>query len=442
MLKPRSYYLTEEHLKIKEEATKWLLEDGNNYCAIPYRHMAIEANGDIRPCCMGDPFKGVNIKKTNSSFSSNPTELINARSINDVLNDPVRQKFIDSFDQNKQHPACDICWKDNNKHSTRIKFSTRPETIEATVAAMNNNPSARERKLTWLEIKPGNRCNLKCRICGVHNSSQWTKDAYEHNKHFGNTGIQNFKESHEYKYTNSCNWIDDEKFWNDIESFDQIQLIHFMGGEPFMVPEHFNMLKKIIDSDKIDSKNITIRYNTNGTYFLTDEQINILENFYEVGISISVDDIEDRFEYQRKLATWSEVKNNLIKYQNLNQTSKVIYSVLDPTISIYNIWWIDEIEKEFNNIGYNLWEQSSHFVQRGSNDCRVLPPEILDYLIKKYSVGSGYQQNIANYLQTAKPFNFSKLEETINSIDFYDSIRKESFAKHNPELHKWIQKFI
>ena len=33
------------------------------------------------------------------------------------------------------------------------------------------NGATPERNLKWLEVKPGNRCNLKCRICGVLNQA-------------------------------------------------------------------------------------------------------------------------------------------------------------------------------------------------------------------------------------------------------------------------------
>jgi len=443
MIKSIKEKITDKEITQKQKVINWLLKENNNYCAMPYRHMAIESNGDVRPCCMGTEFPGINIKKQNTIFSNNPTQVEKVRSIDSLLNDPVRQKFIDSFDKNFKHPACNTCWKDNNRHSTRVHFSTHPSVIETTIAAMNNQPEGRTRKLTWLEIKPGNRCNLKCRICGVHNSSQWTKDSFEFDKQLGRTDKnKNFKNSSQFKYTQSCEWIDDKEFWHDINSFDDINQIHIMGGEPFMVLEHFTLLETLISSKKIDTKKIKLVYNTNGTYFPTVDQLRVLENFFEVLIHISIDDIEKRFEYQRHPANWKEVKENLKKYQQLNKNSKVIYSAIDPTVSIYNIWWIPEIEKEFNNLGYTIGDGAIHFVLSGSNDCRLLPPQILDYLTKRYIAGTPWQKNIAKYLKTAKPYDAKKLSNSIKKINIMDSIRKESFADINSELYRWIQPYI
>ena len=56
-----------------------------------------------------------------------------------------------------------------------------------------------------------------------------------------------FKDSDEYKYTQQCEWIDEPQIWKDIEGLDELTMIHFMGGEPFMVPEHFRLLQRLID---------------------------------------------------------------------------------------------------------------------------------------------------------------------------------------------------
>ena len=165
--------------------------------------------------------------------------------------------------------------------------------------------------LKWLEIKPGNRCNLKCRICGIHNSSTWTKD---HHILKEDKNIK-FKDSFAFKYTQKCNWVDDPNFWNDINQLEKVQDLHFMGGEPFMVPEHFQLLERLVEDPSIDTSTIAIVYNTNGTYFPTEENINLYNKFKKVHFALSIDDFGERFNYQRKLAIWEEVKNNIINFK-------------------------------------------------------------------------------------------------------------------------------
>jgi len=423
----------------KKIAEDWLLQPGNNYCAIPYTHMAIESNGAIRPCCMGYPIPDLNIK---------------GKSIGEALNDPKRQAFIDSFDKNAQHKLCNKCWGDNNRFMNRIKFSSREETIDTTIAAMLNQPEGRRRRLEWLEIKPGNRCNLKCRICGVHNSSQWTKDFYEYDKYLmfeSNKRDEKwddinrpFKDSQAFKYTQSCEWIDESDFWTNIDSLEEIRLIHFMGGEPLMVPEHFQMLEKLISDPSVDTKKIKIRYNTNGTYYPKPEEIQIWRQFGEVVASLSIDDVGDRFEYQRKLADWDEVKQNLIKFHKLREDNIFFHAGLDPAVSVFNVWWLQEIEEGFAEIGYRLNSGNNHFVNTGWNDPRVLPQEIKDDLIEKYQNGSEWQQVTAEFLRSPDPHPPESLHTMYSSVMFLDALRKEkyTFRDLNTELYDRLLPYI
>ena len=86
----------------RQQIRDWVGKPGNNFCAMPFGHMAIEANGDIRPCCMGDKFKN-----DDGTFLN-----IRGKTIQEVYNDPIRQDFIESFRQNKQHKLCRICWEE------------------------------------------------------------------------------------------------------------------------------------------------------------------------------------------------------------------------------------------------------------------------------------------------------------------------------------------
>ena len=410
----------------KKQVQDWLVKEGHGYCSMPYTHMAVESNGDVRPCCVGKPFKDLNI---------------NNKSIGETFNHHTRQKFVETFNQNKKSSLCNACWVDSSKFSNRVKFSTMPETLEQTYKAMQGDDEGRQQHLKWLEIKPGNRCNLKCRICGIHNSSQWTKETYEYRFDRGLTD-KKFKDSREFKYTSSCDWVDNDGFWQDINSFKEISTIHFMGGEPFMVPEHFKMLQAIIDSD-IDANEITIRYNTNGTYFPTLKQLKIWRHFKKIKLSLSIDDIGERFEYQRKLAVWKEVKENLKKYCKLRyhyaKNGSNVEPLLDPTVSIFNIWHIDKIEKGFNNLGYSISSEQKHFASHGNFDPRILPQPIKDKLIKKYEYHTHWQHNIAQFLRTKNPNKSDTIEKMLSSIFYFDNARKENFYHHNKELYNEIK---
>lgn len=415
------------------EVKDWLMQPGNNFCALPYMHMAIEANGDIRPCCMGAPIEHPDGSNLN----------ISGKTIGEVFNDPNRQNFIDSFDRNEQHPACVKCWKNQSENSPRVKFSTNTVSLDYTKRIIEGGE--RYRALEWLEVKPGNRCNLKCRICGIHNSSLWTKDEFEFKKILHpDQKLIPFKESKEYKYTKQCEWIDEEDFWGKIDSLNEVKMIHFMGGEPFMVPEHFQLLDEIIARDDIDQSSIIIRYNTNGTVFPSDEQLETLSKFKFVDINISIDDINERFEYQRHGMAWDIVNKNIHKFKQLPFKYTKWFVVLDPTINIHNILYLKQYETWANDLGFQMGPRHRHYVQWGQYNARALPQEIKQYITEMYKgTNSIWINNAMDFLNSfdAQDDDVSNLKGFWTKTRALDKLRQEKFEDVFPELNALLQQY-
>jgi hypothetical protein len=59
---------------------------------------------------------------------------------------------------------------------------------------------------------------------------------------------------------------------------------------------------------------VQINYNTNGTIRASAELQDLWQQFQLVQLDFSIDDVEDRFEYQRYPAKWAQVTDNLIWY--------------------------------------------------------------------------------------------------------------------------------
>ena len=46
------------------------------------------------------------------------------KTIGEAFTHKERSDFVDSFDRNEQHSACNVCWQDPNKFNTRVKSHT------------------------------------------------------------------------------------------------------------------------------------------------------------------------------------------------------------------------------------------------------------------------------------------------------------------------------
>jgi len=419
----------------KETLKNWLTEPGNNFCAFPYRNLAVESNGDIRQCCMATPLKD------DSGVSVNVND---GGSVNYGFSHPSRIDLLKSFDENKQHPSCESCWKDNTQFSPRVLFSTGTCGIETTKEAYErkmNEQTPITSKLEYLEVKAGNRCNLKCRICGYWNSSQWTVEAHNYDNKTNNKKVP-IKDSFYYSYSKQTEWVDNIDFWKNTDGLEDLKAIHMMGGEPFLIPEHFEMLNELIN--KGVSKNIGISYNTNATLKLTDEQIDILKNFKYINLGLSIDDVGKRFEYQRKNAVWDETVEVVdwvlsLKEEFSNKSLPPIYITLDPALSIFNILYLEEIIKFTKS--KNILLHATHFVPQNSYCVRTLHTDIKNKIVEKYT-NSHFKNEpiIKNALEFLKDDMWSE-EYDIERKDktmFLDNSRREKFSDIFPEMAKLL----
>jgi MoaA/NifB/PqqE/SkfB family radical SAM enzyme len=419
--------MNRQHEKVQIE--KWLAN--NNFCAMPFFHVAIESNGDVRPCCLGTPLKN----------DDGTTLNIEGKTINDIINHPTHVKFRQSFLNNEQHPACNDCWGvyHGDKFSGRYVYSSSSKVSDYVVKIINGEPI--EQRLVWLEIKAGNRCNLACRICGLWNSAKWLKETYEIKKQ-QRSDYPDFKNSPEFKYNQQAKWIDDIEFWKNIDGFEDIRIMHLMGGEPLMIEEHFEMLDAV--ANKFNPKDIYVWYNTNGTLVPTLRQEQILDRYKTIMWSLSIDDFGDKFDYQRSGATWEDVKKNLrYFYSRPNFQTNI-----DATISIYNIATLDQFILEIDKLKF-VTDFTPHYVTspNGYSNVRTLHKDIkakiTDHLLNsKKRIPAIYHHcidTVLNFMNSIDAWSEEIDQRRKNEIALIDKFRNESFVKTFPEMARLLK---
>jgi MoaA/NifB/PqqE/SkfB family radical SAM enzyme len=150
------------------------------------------------------------------------------------------------------------------------------------------------------------------------------------------------KTNHHYQMLRQGAWPrENQQFWKEISGIsDQLQYMEFTGGEPFMIQEHFDMLQGLVDRGL--AGNIEIHYNTNGTQW-PDAAEAIWQHFKIVEIAFSIDDVGERFEYQRSNAIWSEVVANIAKFRALRARNRNIRLQICCTINVFNVYYLEEV---------------------------------------------------------------------------------------------------
>lgn len=162
-------------------------------------------------------------------------------------------------------------------------------------------------KLEFLEVGLDNICNLTCDGCWDEFSSSWAKKS------------------------NSTVIV---RSSTDITELpNTINKILFLGGEPLMTTRHIRLLK-IANRPSLD-----VTYNTNGTFLLDDETIDLLNECKHVKFILSVDGYGELNEQVRSGSKWSDI------VAFIDQISYLGYELVIHTVIHKNNWQgIEELE--------------------------------------------------------------------------------------------------
>jgi glutamate-1-semialdehyde 2,1-aminomutase len=159
---------------------------------------------------------------------------------------------------------------------------------------------------------------------------------------------------------------DNPQFWDQIDSvLNDIRYIEFTGGEPFMIAEHFLMLQGIVDRGIAGQ--VEIHYNTNGTQY-PEAAEHIWRHFKTVEIAFSIDDVGERFEYQRSNAVWTEVCENLDRFRDLKEIYSNIQLQVCTTVNVFNVCylghvaaWLEKNRDSFDFVYWNMMHDAWYF---------------------------------------------------------------------------------
>jgi MoaA/NifB/PqqE/SkfB family radical SAM enzyme len=214
--------------------------------------------------------------------------------------------------------------------------------------------------LMFLDLKLGNICNLKCRICGSWSSSTFATEELQWLRR-----NEDRKENHHYHMLRAGAWPrENPTFWTELDRVsDQIRYIEFTGGEPFMIQEHFDLLHDLIDRGI--AGNIEIHYNTNGTQW-PEQGEEIWRHFKTVEIAFSIDDVGTRFEYQRSNAIWSDVCKNITRFQDMRSRCHNIRLQVCTTVNVFNVYYLADVARwintqSFDFVYWNMMHEAYYF---------------------------------------------------------------------------------
>jgi MoaA/NifB/PqqE/SkfB family radical SAM enzyme len=334
-------------MKHDKEKFYQLLEEktgSRTFCILPWIHFATRPNGDMRLCCSANA-SGAGTDHTIGLVRNEkgvPANFGRETPMSAWNNDYMREVRMTML--NGEIPSsCSKCIKeeDHGVISKRLweTYTWMNDGIDLSeLVKQTTSDGVVPNNLTYLDLRLGHTCNLKCVMCSPHDSSKWVQD---HQKLLKRTTIPIISEQMSWDSKDFNNtWYENPTFWEEMyEQIPNLKQVYFAGGEPLMIKEHKRFLEEIIRRGYSDK--ILIRYNSNAL-LLDDDTIELWKEFKKVKFAVSLDAYGDKNYYIRYPSDWATIEKNLRK---LDETPDNIQVSIATAIQIMNIKHLPDFAK-------------------------------------------------------------------------------------------------
>jgi len=336
------------------------------WCPLPWMSLNVRNNGDIRVCC------NANVSNTQGLVSkANGTNYnLGKDNIDDFRNADIMKEIRLAMLDGEYHESCIRCKREaESGMESRADWErmiwnhTITEEDARDLTEQDGSINVEQNPLKYMDLRFGNLCNLKCRMCGPTDSNMWYEDTVKlWGPQYKDSGTQiklvkNEKGKHQPNI-DIYSWYENPLFWKDMESkIPEIERLYIVGGEPLMIDQHYEFLQQCIDAGRADK--IIIEYNTNITN-IPERAWNIWKHFERVQIGMSVDAVGPINDYIRNPSKWWKLEENMRKLDNAEGSFKIWWAA---TIQAYNLIHLPEtmmwkIEQNFKRINVDVKHKS------------------------------------------------------------------------------------
>jgi len=387
----------------------------DKFCVLPWISLEASPIGTVRPCCLS--LSEIN-DDDGVKFTLGESDLDTIRDSRHMQN--LRRAFL----RGDMPTDCDRCWNEERAGRT----SKRMHTLERLKHMINHSEWTDGAKpLQFLDLKLGNICNLKCRICGSWSSSTYASEEIKHQA--------DKKNNFHYVMMKLGRWPrEEQRFWQDLEQhMSGLRYLEFTGGEPFMIQEHFDLLRKLVDRGH--APNIEIHYNTNGTIFPTGAE-DIWRHFKHVEIAFSIDDVGERFEYQRSGAGWLEVNGHIGLFQEMRNRNPNITLQVCTTVNAFNVLYLEDVarwidQQDFNFVYWNMLHDGPQFCIA---NLPARTKQLVEQRLRSAQFSNRHRPEINNIIEFMQQGTQNLGQELCDSIRQVDQRRDQDLRKVAPEL--------
>lgn len=341
-----------------------------SFCMAPWMSLHVWPEGKTFPCCLWDV--------------SEPIGDINKDSLEDIWNSEKMKDARVKMLKGEKLSACSRCYhlEDTGYPSYRQELNKRHGNKIEYVDLTKEDGTLDQMKLHLWDFRLSNFCNFKCRSCGLGLSSSWHSDSRDLAVSEKLKEIDSFYyKSPDGSRKSSLISVNDKVSFLDLlkPHYDCVDEVYFAGGEPLIMPEHYEILDNLIAAGRTD---VIIRYSTNFSRlkFKDKHVFDYWKHFKKLQLFISVDGVGKIGEYVRKGFNDKVFENNIHEFRNSEiKPTDVGHMITYGALNYLHLFdmVLDFIERDFVDYGKpfhgNMLAHFSPITYPNCYNCEYLP---------------------------------------------------------------------
>jgi len=398
-------------------------------CNYAWGHLDFHSRGHFAPCFRFDTNKQP-IKNIENSLPS------------EAMNSLEWQEVRKTLQQGEWPAGCSEC---KNKEAKGLR-SYRKESIDP--ANYNWHGTDFDYSKTTInqfhevEMKFSRVCNFYCRHCDSQSNSRFQLLG-DKNPEI-REGLEQLNNRHLSKPNRPIADVTQEVIDDLVENIiPNTKRIMFGGGEPLYQVEHYKFLERLIEDPRIDTKTLTLDYNTNLSMinFKKYSLVDLWNKFGSVHVTISLDGTGKLFNYFRQNGDYKQTISNL---NTILQTVNAIKHIsFVCTSTAYHAFYMDQILLDFVKLRHKIVKRYNMHVSfkptfvhyPESLDMVNLPNEVKSFLIERYNLLPMVHDK--HYIESLKEVITYLSNDCNKEVDFKNTVKLQD-KLHNVDAFKYV----
>lgn len=392
----------------------------NPFCKRPFDHFFSDAFQMMQPCCIAHckhPYKNNDDAQFNAvHLSEGVYEFYTSEQMKQLRSDMLKDDPLTPLVKD----VCRNCIEMEEKGLPSLRKPLGEVDLLGRV----------------LEIKMkifGNKCNLRCYMCNLKNSSTRQQQAEKLIEY--NPKVSEFLEYDQVqKFNDEIGGFDlsinnPDLFNRIIEDFKKlskrIRTFTIYGGEPFIIESHYRLLDAMIEVG--EAENISLNYDSNLTVLQWSKYkiIDYINKFSNVVLSWSVEGYGKYNDYIRYPSNWDTIASNLQEIRP--HVNKLKASITLSSLSVLHLDKLIDYLQD-NSIDYTF----NYVLTPVVCSLKSLHPNIRKRLSKKYKdtnldfLCEDLMEEVSDWEQ--------RWSDMLEYLDAIDHVNKTNWKETFPEL--------